>query len=117
MKIDRHAIEAPHGAGIGTYKSYGLGYLLCIVLTLAAYIAVVRQIFTGWVLGGFVIALGVLQIVVQLFLFIHLNAEHKPRWNTIMFLFMLLIIAIVVIGSLWIMANLNYRVMEPMGPQ
>src|SRR3546814_1615888 len=33
------------------------------------------------------------------------------RWNLIMFLFMVLVVFIVVVGSLWIMANLNYNMM------
>ena len=114
MKIDPHVTEPPHGTGIGTYKSYALGYVLCLALTLAAYFAVVLDLFSGLALAALVIGLGALQIAVQLILFIHLNAESKPRWNMVVFLFMLLITAIVVIGSLWIMANLDYRVMAPM---
>jgi cytochrome o ubiquinol oxidase operon protein cyoD len=114
MSKNPHIIEPPHGAGIGTYKSYALGYLLCIALTLAAYFAVTLSLFSGPALVTLVVGLGVSQVIVQLILFIHLNAESKPRWNTIVFLFMLLVTVTIVIGSLWIMANLNYRVMEPM---
>ncbi len=112
--MDPHTQEPPHGAGIGTYRSYGLGLLLCIFLTLIAYFAVSAQVFSGAALVFVVVLCGVLQIIAQLFLFFHLNVDTKPRWNTIVFLFMLLIVAIVVIGSIWIMANLDYRVMAPM---
>ena len=103
MKQDPHAIEPPHGAGIGSYASYGLGYLLCLGLTLAAYFSASYAI---------AVSTGLLQIIVQLILFLHLNSEKRPRWNLIVFLFMVLIAAILVIGSLWIMANLDYRMME-----
>lgn len=114
MKRDPHTIEPPHGAGIGTYKSYGLGYVLSVLLTLAAYFLVVENVFSGVTLISTISVLGAVQFFIQLILFIHLNAETTPRWNTIVFLFMLLISGIIVIGSLWIMANLDYRVMGSM---
>ena len=114
MKVDPHVTEPPHGAGIGTYKSYSLGLIICVLLTLAAYVTVVEYLLTGWALITAVVGCGVLQVAVQLTLFVHLNAETKPRWNAIVFYFMILIAAIIVIGSLWIMANLDYRVMAPM---
>jgi cytochrome o ubiquinol oxidase operon protein cyoD len=111
MQTDPHTKEPPHGAGIGSVRSYGLSFLLCALLTLAAYFAVTEKWFSPASLIALVGAFGVLQIIVQLFLFIHLNAETKPRWNTIVFLFMILIVAIVVIGSIWIMHHLNYNMM------
>jgi cytochrome o ubiquinol oxidase operon protein cyoD len=57
--------------------------------------------------------MGILQMLVQLILFLHLSTEKRPHWNTILFLFMLLICLIVVAGSLWIMSNLDYRMMSP----
>ena len=44
-------------------------------------------------------------------LFLHMNTSSEERWNVIAFLFTLLIIGIVVIGSLWIMYNLNINMM------
>ena len=114
MQVDPHVKETPHGAGIGTYKSYSIGFILCLLLTLVAYFAVAADLFTGWPLIAALAGSAVLQIATQLILFVHLNAETKPRWNAIVFFFMILVAAIIVIGSIWIMANLNYRVMEPM---
>lgn len=48
---------------------------------------------------------------IQLFFFLHLGQESKPYWNSQLFLFMLTILVILVIGSLWIMHNLSYNVM------
>jgi cytochrome o ubiquinol oxidase operon protein cyoD len=48
---------------------------------------------------------------VQVVFFFNLNDEKKPKWNTMAFLFMMLIVLIVVLGSLWIMTNLDYNMM------
>ncbi len=86
----------------GTRKLYVLGFVLSILLTLAAYFTVSRLA---------VVALSSLQALIQLLFFLHLGKEASPRWNLIVFLFTLLIGAIVVTGSLWIMYNLDYRMM------
>jgi cytochrome o ubiquinol oxidase operon protein cyoD len=53
--------------------------------------------------------LAVVQLFVQLYFFLHMGDESKPRWNLMAFLFMLLVLVIVVFGSLWIMKNLDYH--------
>lgn len=90
-------------------KSYVLGFVLSILLTLVAYFFVVLKTFSPTVLFSVIMGLGVIQAVIQLVLFLHLGKEGKPHWNTMTFLFMLSILLIVVLGSLWIMAHLEYN--------
>jgi cytochrome o ubiquinol oxidase operon protein cyoD len=40
-----------------------------------------------------------------------LNTSSSERWNLVAFVFTALIIAILVIGSIWIMWNLNQNMM------
>jgi cytochrome o ubiquinol oxidase subunit IV len=54
------------------------------------------------------VTLAILQLVVQLMLFLHLGDEPKPRWNLLAFLFAVLVVAIVVGGTLWIMYELSH---------
>lgn len=96
------------------FKSYVWAFILSIVLTLAAYFFVVEKVFSPGILLGVIIGLGVVQAFIQLVLFLHLGREGKPHWNTITFLFMLSILLIVVIGSLWIMNHLEYNMMPGM---
>ena len=56
----------------------------------------------------------VMQLLIQLIFFLHLNSESKPRWNLTVFLFIILIVGILVIGTLWIMYNLDYNMMDHM---
>lgn len=91
--------------------SYVLGFVFAIVLTLIAYFATVNHILTGMSLAVFLMALATVQLLVQLVFFLHLGRDKKARWNVASFYFMLLVLLIVVIGSLWIMHNLNYNMM------
>lgn len=96
---------------MASVKSYATGFVFSVALTLLAYQAVVNHWLSGPALIGTVMGLAVLQLIVQLVFFLHLGSESKPRWNLVMFLFMLLVLVIIVGGSLWIMANLNYNMM------
>ena len=60
---------------------------------------------------GVVVATAVVQILVHLVCFLHMNASSEERWNLVAFVFTLLIIAIVVVGSIWIMWSLNENMM------
>lgn len=97
----------------GNLVSYIVGFILSIILTLSAYFLVVNKLLSGNTLVGAIVFLAVLQLLVQLVFFLHLGRESGPRWNLFMFLSMLLIVAIVVVGSLWIMHNLDYHMMPP----
>lgn len=87
---------------------YVIGFILSILLTLGAYAAVTGHNFAGTMLVAVVISLAIAQVLVQLFFFLHLGSETKPRWKLTVLIFMLVILGILVFGSLWIMQNLNY---------
>lgn len=93
----------------GSLRSYGIGFLLSIICTLAAYQLVVHNVLTGWALISVIMLLAVTQLGIQLLFFLHIASGPKPRLNLIVFVFTLLIVSIVVIGSLWIMSNLHYN--------
>lgn len=95
----------------GTLKSYIVGLLLSVVLTLIAYYIVVLKLLQGPAAVISVVSLALIQAWVQLVLFLHLGKESKSRANLMIFLFMVLILAIVLIGTLWIMYSLNDRTM------
>ena len=60
---------------------------------------------------GVVIVTAVVQLLVHLVCFLHMNSSSEERWNLVAFIFTVLIIAIVVVGSIWIMWNLNHNMM------
>lgn len=108
MKAPRHSTTQGSHPSLTTYI---VGFVLSLMLTLTAYFSVVNNAATGNALVGIIVGLAVAQLLVQLVFFLHLGRESRPRLNLIMFAFMLIVVAIVVIGSLWIMHNLDYNMM------
>ncbi len=92
-----------------TLKSYVIGFILSIVLSLGAYSIVTQHMLKSDLLLTAIIGLALIQLVVQLLFFLHMGRESKPRWNLVFFISTVGIILIVVIGSIWIMNHLNYN--------
>lgn len=93
-----------------TPRQYLFGFVLSVVLTLLAFISV------GWDYSAntiifMLIMFAVAQLLVQLVFFLHINKEQAPKWNLMMFLLAAWFVLAIVIGSIWIMANLNYNMM------
>jgi cytochrome o ubiquinol oxidase operon protein cyoD len=109
MKDAQDTSKAMSDAGQSTLISYVLGFSLSVLLTLAAYLSVANHALMGKSLVLVIAGLAVVQLFVQLLFFLHLGRESRPRWNLLVFSFMLLVVGIVVGGSLWIMDNLNYH--------
>jgi cytochrome o ubiquinol oxidase operon protein cyoD len=112
MSYDSHVVVSKHETDRGTLTSYVTGFGLSVLLTLVAYLFVTHHIFSGWTLFAAIVGLALVQFAVQLVCFLHLGRETKPRWKSLAFSFMILIVAILVLGSLWIMTNLNYHMMS-----
>lgn len=88
---------------------YILGGASALMLTSAAFLLVIAGIAnTGLVVAGLLL-LAVLQMAVQLYFFLHLSEEKKPRWKSVSLLFTIAVVLIVVCGSLWVMTHLNYN--------
>jgi cytochrome o ubiquinol oxidase operon protein cyoD len=107
-----HAVIAHHEPNTGTPTSYTIGFGLSVALTLVAYLLVVNQKLSHRWLLATIVTLALVQFLVQVVFFLHLGTETKPRWKLLVFLSMVSIVAILVIGSIWIMDNLNYHMMS-----
>lgn len=99
----------------GLLKSYIIGFILSIVLTLLAYFPVAYNngshhvVFPLDIVLWFIIALAFLQLFVQLLFFLHLGQEERPRWKSVFLICFFGVVLIVVIASIWIMQHLNYN--------
>jgi cytochrome o ubiquinol oxidase subunit IV len=100
------------GMGRASFKAYAIGFLLSIVLTTVAFGLVLyggeisRNLILTGILGG-----ALLQILVQLHYFLHLNTTSAARWNVLALASTLIIMILFIGGTLWIMTNLNARMM------
>jgi cytochrome o ubiquinol oxidase operon protein cyoD len=93
-------------------RAYLTGFGLSVVLTLTAFFIAHRGLSSRGALVAVLIALALSQFVVQMYFFLHLGQEEKPRLKLTTFWFMLIVVIIIVLGSLWIMRNLNYNMMQ-----
>jgi cytochrome o ubiquinol oxidase operon protein cyoD len=98
----------------GTVKSYMIGFLASLLLTGASFLLVISKLLSGHLLVYSLIGLAVVQAIVQVLFFLHVGQEAKPRWETIAFRFTVLFVLIVLIGTLWVMHDLDERVMSGM---
>ncbi len=100
------------GVSRGSFKSYATGFILSIVLTAMAFALVMQGGgLSRWtvLIGIFVAA--IVQIMVHLHYFLHLDTSSAMRWNVLALVVTLLIMILFVGLTLWIMSDLNYRMM------
>ncbi len=58
-----------------------------------------------------IFVLAVLQCSVQSIFFLHILSEKGVRWNLVVYASTISIIFVIIFFSIWIMDNLNYRMM------
>lgn len=89
-----------------------VGFLGSVVVTMAAYLLVTRGSLSKPVLVGMLATLALVQFIVQMVFFLHVGDERRPRWKLMVMFLMLGVVLILVVGSIWIMNDLNYRMMD-----
>lgn len=99
------------GVSRGSLKSYLTGFLLALILTAIPFALVMRGNLSPAVALAAIFVAGIVQILVHLHYFLHLDTTSAARWNVLALIFTLLIMILFVGGSLWIMWTLNYRMM------
>jgi cytochrome o ubiquinol oxidase subunit IV len=98
-----------HKGGHGTTASYVVGFLLSLVFTAVPYYMVVSKTLTGTALLAAILGFAVVQMLIQIFFFLHLGRGPKPLYNVVFFVFTVGTILVVVGGSIFIMNNLQYN--------
>ncbi len=99
------------GVSRGSLRSYLTGFVLALILTAMPFALVMRGTLSPAATIAAIFVAGIVQIVVHLHYFLHLDTTSTARWNVAALLFTILILTLFVGGSLWIMWTLNYRMM------
>ena len=86
------------GASHGSHKSYIIGLVLSIVLTLLAFGVVMLGDFSTTTMIVTIIVMAVLQIMVQLILFMHLELKTQQGRESGGFFFFTLVILSLIVG-------------------
>lgn len=108
----QHEIEKQPDYGIGEKKLgiYLIGLVLCVILTLIAFGTVMVSRFSKELVFIIIYSAAVLQFIVQVICFLRLNSQTEQGRNNVMsFIFTGVIMVTIIIGSLWIMWNINYN--------
>ncbi|SCB59023.1 cytochrome bo3 quinol oxidase subunit 4 [Rhizobium aethiopicum] len=112
-----HGHSHGHQAGHGTFKSYMTGFVLSVILTAIPFWLVMAGVFDSQALTAvLVMGLGAIQIVVHMVFFLHMNPRSEGGWTMMALIFTIIIVAITLSGSLWVMHHLNANMM-PMSPE
>ena len=99
------------GAGTGSLKSYLTGFVLSLILTAVPFALVMSGAWPPPAALAAIFSAGIVQILVHLYYFLHLDTSSAARWNVLAMIFTVLIMLLFVGGTLWIMSTLNYRMM------
>ncbi|MDP5008990.1 MAG: cytochrome o ubiquinol oxidase subunit IV [Glaciimonas sp.] len=110
---DDHHVDSH--ADHGSFKSYVIGFVLAVILTAIPFWLVMGNVIeksstTGLVLLG----LAVVQIVVHMIYFLHMNTKSEGGWNMLALIFTVMLVFIMLAGSLWVMYHLNHNMMPGM---
>lgn len=93
-------------------NNYIAGLFFSLVLTAIPYYIVVTNKLEGDQLTFAIIGYASIQLAVQLYFFVHIFDDGKPFWKSISFAYTAFVVLFIGIGSLWIMKNLNYLMMQ-----
>lgn len=103
------------GAAHGSRREYWIGFILSVLLTAPAFALVMTGIIPDpRVTAGIVIALALVQIVVHMIYFLHMNTKSENGWTMLALIFTAIIVLIVIAGSLWVMYHMNLNMMPGM---
>lgn len=100
-----HIVHA--GSSHGTVKSYIIGFVLSVILTVIPFGIVMNPMLSQSATLIVIWVMALVQIFVHLVFFLHMNTSSEQRWNVIAFAFTILITVIVVAGSLWIIHGMH----------
>ena len=99
------------GASDGNTKQYTIGFILSVILTVIPFGMVMAGGFGRGIVMAVIAITAVAQVLVQLVYFLHMNSSSEQRWNVIAFIYTVLCIAVLLVGSVWIMNYLHYNMM------
>ena len=111
-----HAHPNPdvHGDGHdhGTRRTYLIGFALSVILTSIPFWLVMGEVIADRTIATLVImAFGVVQILVHMIYFLHMNTRSEGGWTMMAAIFTIIVIVIALSGSLWVMFHLNTNMM------
>lgn len=89
---------------------YLLGAASAAILTIAIYVVVASgSVANHTVAAAIILVVAAVQFCLQIFFFLPVTSKRGPSWRLHSLWFVVLTLLIIVVGSLWIMKNLDYN--------
>jgi cytochrome o ubiquinol oxidase operon protein cyoD len=89
---------------------YVIGFGAALVLSLFSYLIVTSKLIgSHYGTMALILVLALVQFIVQLVCFLHIGFSKRAMVRTNILLFTITMMLVIVVGSLWIMKNLDYR--------
>jgi cytochrome o ubiquinol oxidase operon protein cyoD len=93
-------------------RTYLIGFALALVLTAIPFALTANNVLGLTSTLAIIAVLAVIQVVVHLHYFLHIDFKSSPRENILALAFAAILIGIMAGGTLWIMFDLHYRMMN-----
>jgi cytochrome o ubiquinol oxidase subunit IV len=100
----------------GSLKGLIFGLIISLVLTGSSFLVVWLHPISHSLVKVLLLVNALFQALIQVGFFLHVGKESKPKWRLVFFILVAGALAVILLGSVWIMYSLNSRVM-PMGPK
>ena len=96
-------------------KDYLTGFVLSVILTAIPFWLVMAKVLpTTGITVLVILAFAMVQVVVHMVYFLHMDAKSENGWNLLALIFTAVLLVIVLIGTLWVMHNMNVNMMPAM---
>jgi cytochrome o ubiquinol oxidase operon protein cyoD len=100
-----------HEEPTANYLSYTAGLVLAVLLTITSFVVAQTNLLWAPGIPMGLIVLAFAQIGVHLVFFLHLGSGPESTNNILALAFGVLTVFLVIVGSIWIIANLNANMM------
>jgi len=98
-----------------TFRGYMTGFALSVVLTAVPFWLVMSGVISSkQATAAIILGFAVVQIIVHMIYFLHMDAKSEGGWSMMALIFSLILVVIVLTGSLWVMYNLDTNMMPGM---
>ncbi|MDO6414929.1 cytochrome o ubiquinol oxidase subunit IV [Sphingomonas sp. BIUV-7] len=99
----------------GSRRTYLTGFALSVILTAIPFWLVMDGSFGKQATALAIMGFALVQVLVHMIYFLHLDARSEGGWNLMALIFTVVMVAIGLVGSLWVMHHLNMNMMPGMG--
>lgn len=113
--LAEHAEHAPdHQEAHGSRRGYLIGFALAVALTAVPFWLVMVRPMPAQATALIIMAFAVVQIVVHMIFFLHMNRRAEGGWSIMALLFTVTLVFIALSGSLWVTYHMNQNMMPTM---